>query len=875
MLKLILENITCHIQREFLIEKGKLTLIKGDSGSGKSSIFQALTGCLYGFSKGLCNFNSTKYSTTLISAEFTIYRRGKPKLLQIVYPNGTVYEDEVAQSMIDQHFGTKDIWNLTCYLQQDHRSILLGGSNSDRMDLLNKLSFWSDNPDYYLERIDTEIKTQQELFKKMQIEYNAECALFTERLTKRMISNDSYLSLEDKNKTNEALTKGIEELRQIETEMYNQNKIYGSLQILNDRYNSITSTIKGYQKVDEYSKEIIELETKIKSNSDKLEETLRYAKNPTDGLANIKSQLESRMLQFRVLLNQKQMIYSEIRSIEHSLAKLINEKIELENNLNLKVSLIPPECLQMGKIERARYYQNIEHEKIYFSGISACNGLGINYNQESINDKIRENQVLVAKINDYKSDIIIMQNINQLQNNILSLKVEGLEPTNDQISELEKQISNMELSQEILVCPHCNKSVRYIGGSLFLESNERVSIFKINESKEQLKIMKSNKEKFLAQSRYITQIDQLRKLLKVNSPDELLSREINNLSVYHNAIQLLHQIKVVSSPNISSENMIKIIEYQEALEMRNKFDNLKKKSLSEQLETYKTKLNDIPDNLEIQIQELNQQLTNIQTNLQQAQKEYDLTIYNLKEEINKLIKSKTILSTKLNEIKYLQDELDKTKVQIEELNTKLVNGLNEKSQLAKMSIDNLKIKLEKAEYYDEMYKWQTKLQTRNDELLTKNKSLGDLYSLKQVAFDLECNHLQMTVDSINESMNDILQDIFEKPIKVILQLYKKNKTNDRIKANVNLNIQYDGNEYDTLDKLSGGEKDRISFALTLALSRINGSPILLLDETLRSLNESYRTLCIDTMKKFLSLHKTILCINHEDVEGNYDNVITL
>ena len=47
-IKIILENINCHTNLEVLLERGKMTLIKGDSGIGKSSIFQGLVWCLYG-----------------------------------------------------------------------------------------------------------------------------------------------------------------------------------------------------------------------------------------------------------------------------------------------------------------------------------------------------------------------------------------------------------------------------------------------------------------------------------------------------------------------------------------------------------------------------------------------------------------------------------------------------------------------------------------------------------------------------------------------------------------------------------------------------------------------------------------------------------
>ena len=77
--------------------------------------------------------------------------------------------------------------------------------------------------------------------------------------------------------------------------------------------------------------------------------------------------------------------------------------------------------------------------------------------------------------------------------------------------------------------------------------------------------------------------------------------------------------------------------------------------------------------------------------------------------------------------------------------------------------------------------------------------------------------------------------------------------------------------------LSGGEKDRISLALTVALACVNPSPVLFLDECMSSLNTDLRENCIDALKKFVVAQtgKTIINIEHSGIEGYYDNVISI
>ena len=62
--------------------------------------------------------------------------------------------------------------------------------------------------------------------------------------------------------------------------------------------------------------------------------------------------------------------------------------------------------------------------------------------------------------------------------------------------------------------------------------------------------------------------------------------------------------------------------------------------------------------------------------------------------------------------------------------------------------------------------------------------------------------------------------------------------------------------------------------MTLALNRFIGGPVILLDETLASLDGEKQEDCLATLRKFKG-GRTIICINHESCDGHYDNVISL
>ena len=90
-------------------------------------------------------------------------------------------------------------------------------------------------------------------------------------------------------------------------------------------------------------------------------------------------------------------------------------------------------------------------------------------------------------------------------------------------------------------------------------------------------------------------------------------------------------------------------------------------------------------------------------------------------------------------------------------------------------------------------------------------------------------------------------------------------------AHVNSSIKYKGVEYDDIKQLSGGEGDRISLALILSLNQVSSSPIVMLDECISSLDGTLKEACINSMKTLSG--KTIICVDHEGVEGYYDKTI--
>ena len=193
-------------------------------------------------------------------------------------------------------------------------------------------------------------------------------------------------------------------------------------------------------------------------------------------------------------------------------------------------------------------------------------------------------------------------------------------------------------------------------------------------------------------------------------------------------------------------------------------------------------------------------------------------------------------------------------------------------------VSDLKTKLAKtnkelrhATYSLEVIQFKTYLEDKRVWLDDCRSSIEALGNLKSVAQRVEYELLDSTVATINLMMEKALALMFEEPITVSLSLYRQQKKG--IKPVVNLTIEYRGGEYDNINQLSGGEGDRVSLALIIALNNLSGSPLLLLDETLASLDDAYRQAATKALR--LLDDKVVMVISHEDVEGNYDHTISL
>ena len=174
MMRITFREFRCWDDLTIEVPIGSITLVKGNSGAGKTTILQGITWCLYGNIR-LVAPNHLEKAKTRVTIELPYSIGGKSGLLSInrqkspnrliVSHGGNVYEDKVAQAIIDEMFGKYDIWVASCYIGQGCRNTFLTAPNTGKMELLNSIAFHEEDPTFYIERLDASISETDGLYK--------------------------------------------------------------------------------------------------------------------------------------------------------------------------------------------------------------------------------------------------------------------------------------------------------------------------------------------------------------------------------------------------------------------------------------------------------------------------------------------------------------------------------------------------------------------------------------------------------------------------------------------------------------------------------------------------------------------------------------
>lgn len=591
--------------------------------------------------------------------------------------------------------------------------------------------------------------------------------------------------------------------------------------------------IKKYKnKCEEYTEQWLEMK---KSKTHKLHE--KYIKIEADipKYNDFKKKYEN-------ALNNKKVHETRISHINSELKKLQIQNIDINNitELELEVEKLGylvnilkcPHCnksvIYDGNILKEAHGDVVSRD-LYNEKTKELNQLKEKYNKNQKNIEIRDSKLNeIEKLNEkikqcnedidkYSKKLNELEKYKDLSKKDLLRKIEEL----NNIKILKEPPINLNTCKNMLKClelkDRLNKITlpEYPGDidELQNELNNKTNLF--NKLRKNKKLLAEIDKLTLEKKHLETSIDDLNKNI------ETLKEKLSNCKEYKG--------------KISKEEAIK-----------------RSRELSDVVFIEKSPLDLDECNNIIEYINLNEELNKI-GNLEYVGKSSDI-----KNKIDDYINKKNISIYKSKEIKRINDDIQNIKL-LDNLDEIISKYENMKKRKGKISIA---IKYsERKTTLDELY----------NNLIKEQKILNNIIKLEEKMKQILYTYINDTLEVLNAKIDDIIQRIFDNEMIVEIKTIKEDKNNTR---RFHLDINYKGMHYNDVKYLSGGEQSRISFAITVALNDLlNNTDILLLDECFSSLDFSNRSKCVDILKELTD--KIIICVNHEDVEGLYQNVVAL
>lgn len=475
----------------------------------------------------------------------------------------------------------------------------------------------------------------------------------------------------------------------------------------------------------------------------------------------------------------------------------------------------------------------------------------------------RDKQKIEKTIKTIEKNINLIEKIESLQKNIIDKNYSSLIK--------EEELKNEELKTEeddinsrinILTCPCCKNSLVYTNGEL-----SQSSLLSVNreESNKRLSEIKSLKSTIL------------KKITDFRREEEYQKNIKNRIIEYKSSIQ-----------NDSLDTLDLKILQTNLITLKKQYDECIKNTM---------KIQEINKDLQ-SLQKIPSHISSLKTNLLQKESlikelekkctddiDTDYTEYELEEEISKqtVYKQKFIEREKrykqlVEKIKKLENEHSQIKYSDTDYKNKLVNVEEKISECLKnrdveddvyKKITDYKKYIEQLDVYNS---WYNKLQEYKKEEEDSIRSLSLYEKLYKKISEAESLSLLQTIDRINYYSNFYLEKFFtDNPISIQLLSYKETKKD--IKPLINIEVYYK-DMIVGVDTLSGGEYDRVSLSIVLALNTIFGGPILMLDESISSLDADLTSEIIEVLKENLSDKLTII-VSHQISSGMFDRVIDL
>ena len=570
--------------------------------------------------------------------------------------------------------------------------------------------------------------------------------------------------------------------------------------------------------------------------------------------------LEFYKQQLKICESNLNVLNSKIKEIDVEVTKSKLKEIESElegfSDISLDVEkLAKAQMFKHWKTEHDRLTSNLA--KVTKDKNELKTSIEKIWGDKSLDDDkfISETISKISDINKSRGEVILLlgeievQSIDEAKTKLKSLETE-IEDLKEKEEHVRSQLHKLRL-QNAMECPECSASLVLTEDGKSLESKPKpvtktVSSGGIGGMLEQANVIKSE----VVEEEITVTHDDLnnaltKRLRSVNLKERIesvISKCESKLDFKLKidvdvAVKSLSELKKYLDIILAIKSLTESIETHESKRPEeitdvSEPDDSKKKSLEAEKEKLKSNLTQCKD-IERQISLMQSNFDNFSKQIEDHKSSDDMSSEQIKS-------SKISLQEQIDQLMHLSSASD-----LIAQRTVLENDMKNKSNVAKTT--------------RETFEATKRLHTR--------------------AIEAERIFLQTAVSKINVLLGRNLQKLFpDTPISVELSTTKKLKSKKGVSQRFDVRIFYRDSQYSSSRQLSGGEKDRVSLAITLAMNETFGSPFLFLDETLASLDSDLKSEAVALLREMSERKiggKVCVVIAHEETEGLYNNVLRL
>lgn len=830
-MEITLQNFLCHSDRRWTIPLGKITLIRGVSGAGKSTLLKAITWALYG--KPRLPASKRRIIVEIVLPELIIRRNTQPEQIALQYTVNDQpydYSGPGAQSIINQLFGPYHRWLATSYVAQKTLNSFLGDTKDHKLEILNAITYCEDVPTTYINRLHQEVSTQYQQYEKVKNDYE------------RRVNDVSSLGI------NPDIVPWDEE-----TVTFNQMKVSQ----LRTRITEITQAAAGQRMLQRQLSSLIRPSPPSlpsTSYTPRDDETIDYLTTLVSHHCDPPPQPEVTESDYEDALAQEQ-AYREYQSVKDSFLGLSIKDHERDPICKIR------QYLQLRPIvERYRYLQSqpvppplrlitppvrIEYSEIPFPH----------------RDKLRDINVLRATLSEYDDDYEAIA------------------------GKLRMAEQDLILARQLQPCPHCEKPLLIMKGTICAgdhrDTNELVTrIADLTSRLSRRDYYRKIQNEIATQERLHQEAEKWKssqEIARLNheAAYQAADRKYRDDCAFNERYQAAHNDQSELQSLLTKYRWLPTHDYDRIAGLAIRYQDGIPSLPSISSSTIRTRLihqekyrhycvvagssilapnvsPTIPNVARVTGNETKGELINRLTHMKEQREIYRRNLQNQ--------------TTYENNLSAYENQHRQLSSQIVPVDDSIIPSLEE--EIASISHQlqiNDRIKLYH-QYHAEATLLLQAAHTQSTEVINHQ----GLHHEAEIA---EYEFIAEKVGFMNQTLQQVCNMLFSDGLTCAIKMFHVNKSNRQEKAKICLEINHRMLTFDDYRSLSGGECDRLSLAISLALNSCAGSPFLFLDECGQSLDRHNQELFIKALRERTNC--TIVVVMHEGPEGSFDHVIDM